>query len=78
MIRAYHFYSAMRSDEAAEQFAFDQAFRDRSAHTVGFGAAIYRGWRVRPALSRTALAGDDHRHARKSRFFNQAYGLAYR
>jgi hypothetical protein len=27
---------------------------------------------------RTALAGDDHRRARRSGFFDQAYGPAYR
>jgi len=66
----------------AEQFAFDQAFRDRRAIDCHVRSILAR----RPVVdcacgqlfSRTALASDDHRRARKSSFFYQAYGPAYR
>jgi hypothetical protein len=66
----------------AEQFAFDQAFRDRRAIDCHVRSILARRSVVDRAggqlFSRTALASDDHRRARKSGFFYQAYGPAYR
>jgi hypothetical protein len=66
----------------AEQFAFDQAFSDCRAIDCDVRSALPRRSVVDRACGklfpRTALASDDHRRARGSGFFDQAYGPAYR
>jgi hypothetical protein len=66
----------------AEKFAFDQAFRDSGAVDCYVRSVLARRLVVDRArgqlFPRTALAGDDHRRARRSGFFDQAYGQAYR
>jgi hypothetical protein len=66
----------------AEQFAFDQAFRDSGAIDCHVWWVLARRSVVNraggPLFPRTALASDNHRRARKSGFFDQAYGPAYR
>ena len=66
----------------AEQFAFDQAFRDCRAIDCDVRSVLPRRSVVDRACGQlfpgTALASNDHRRARRSGFFNQAYGPAYR
>jgi hypothetical protein len=61
----------------AEQFAFDQAFRDRRAIDCHVRSVSARRPVVDGACGqlfpRTPLASDDHRRARRSGFFDQAY-----
>src|SRR5208282_2607395 len=87
-VRAFEtaFAPAIRAGEGAalvaEQFAFDQGLRNGRAIDGDVGTAMARRFVVDctcgQLLSRTTLASDDHRRARGSGFFDQAYGPAYR
>ena len=87
-VRAFEtaFATAIRAREGAalvaKQFAFDQGFRNGRAIDGDEGPVTARRFVVDCAcgqlLSRTALASNDHRRARGSGFFDQAYGPAYR
>ena len=87
-VRAFEtaFATAIRAREGAalvaKQFAFDQGLRNGRAIDGDEGPATARRFVVDCAcgqlLPRTALASNDHRRARGSGFFDQAYGPAYR